>query len=142
MHRLLKLAPLIVGALSVVPVARGDIFFVIDQKSVRVAGLLTGSGNGSGMPIFLVPVAIAPRPFACGPKAVCSPQIRSRPGPRNYARLGSFRTKPGPQADQCFRFRVPHVKRGAYKVVVWCRACGGSLILAGGTIEGQTVLVR
>ena len=73
---------------------------------------------------------------------VCSPQIRRRPGPPNYTPLGSFRTKPGPQSDQRFRFRVPRVKRGAYKVVVWCRPCGGSLILAGARIEGQTVLVR
>jgi hypothetical protein len=56
--------------------------------------------------------------------------------------LGSFRATRDRYAKQRFRFRVPRTKPGAYKVVVWCRPCGGSLILAGSTIEGQTVLVR
>lgn len=128
--------------MAVVSVARADIGLHVDQASIRVGGLLTGWGNGSRMPIFLVPVAVAPRPFACGRNAICTPQSRARPGPPFYTLLGWLRATPNRCAKQRFRFRVPLVKRGAYKVVVWCRACGGSLILAGSTIEGQTVLVR
>lgn len=142
MARLLRLVPpLIVVALSVVSIAWADFGLVVVQKSVHVGGVLTGTGWGKGWtPVFLVPVSVAPRPYACDGNAICSPQVRTRPGPPFYTLLGSFRAKP--DADQRFRFRVPRVKRGVYKVVLWCRPCGGSLILAGRTIEGQTVHIR
>jgi hypothetical protein len=129
-------------ALSVVSVARTDVYFVIDQKYVRVGGLITGSGTGSGMPVYLVPAWLAPRPYACAARAVCSPQTRSRLGPPNFTLLGRFRSSRNREVDQRFRFRVPRVTRGAYKVVLWCRRCGGALILAGPTIDGQTIHVR
>jgi hypothetical protein len=140
--RLLALVPVIVLALTVVPTAKTDVSFVIDQKSVRVGGFITGSGNGSGMPAYLVPASIAPRPFACGANDVCSPRTHMRLGTPNYTFLGRFRTTRDRETNRRFRFRVPRVKRGAYKVVLWCRACGGSLILAGPTIGGQTVRIR
>lgn len=134
-HCLSKLGLLIVVALSVVPVARAYVGLVVDQKSVPVGGVITGIGWGTGWtPVFLVPIAVAPRPYACGRNAICRPQSRARPGPPFYFLLDSFRATL--DADQRFRFRVPRVKRGAYKVVVWCRPCGGSLILAGRTLEG------
>ena len=39
------------------------------------------------------------------------------------------------------RFRVPHVRPGRYAVAIWCRRCGGNLILAGSTGLGQVVTV-
>jgi hypothetical protein len=141
-RRLLRLAPLIVVALSLVPVSRADVYFVIDQKSVGVDGFITGKGDGSGMPVYLVPAWMAPRPYACNATAVCAPQTHARLGPPNYTLLGRFRVTRDRSTDQRFRFRVPRVKPGAYKVIIWCRACGGSLILAGPTAAGQTVLVR
>jgi hypothetical protein len=139
---LLRLAPPLVVALSAVPATQADVYFVIDQTSVHVGGLITGSGDAPGMPVYLVPVEIAPRPYACGAKNVCSPQTHMRLGPPNYTLLGRFRMTRDRAASQRFRFRVPRVKRGAYKVVVWCRACSGSLILAGPTMSGQTVHIR
>ena len=65
-------------ALCTASPALGDIYFVIDQASVRPGGFITGSGNGSGMSVYLVPVQVAPRPYACGARAVCSPQTHMR----------------------------------------------------------------
>ena len=142
MRRFVALGPVIAVALLLVPVARADVYFVIDQKSVRVGGFITGKGDGSGMPVYLVPAWMAPRPYACNATAICSPQTHARLGPPNYALLGRFRVTHNRYADQRFRFRVPPVKPGTYKVVLWCGACGGSLILAGPTINGQTLTVR
>lgn len=133
---------LIVAAVAAVPLARADIVLHLDQRSVRVGGVVSGWGDGSGMPVFLVSVGVSPRPFACGENAICAPQSRARPGPPLYTLLGSLRATGDLYAKQRLRFRVPRVKRGTYKVVIWCRVCGGSLILAGSTIEGQTVIVR
>jgi hypothetical protein len=139
-YRFAKLASAVVAlALCMVPVAHADLFFVVNQKTVKIGGVLTGDGNGGGMPVLLVPAAIAPLPFACGRNALCTPQSALRPGPPNYIPLGNFHTKA--RTEQGFRLRVPHVKPGAYKVVVWCRPCGGSLILAGNHLH-QNLIVR
>lgn len=136
-------ALLLLGALGLAiaaPVAQADIFWVIDQKTVHVGGVITGYGNAAGMRIYLVPLAVAPLPYACGPaNTICTPQSKYRPGPPLYTPLGSFRRKPGFDSNQRFRFRVPRVTPGAYKVVAWS---GGPLILAGKTIHGQTLLIR
>jgi hypothetical protein len=107
-----------------------------------VGGFITVKGAGSGMPVYLVPAWMAPRPYACNATAICSPQTHARLGPPNYTLLGRFRETRTRHANQRFRFRVPPIKPGTYKVVLWCGACGGSLILAGPTINGQTLTVR
>ncbi len=128
------------GLAVAAPIAQADIFWVVDQKTVHVGGQITGYGNAAGMQIYLVPVSVAPLPYACGPaNTVCTPQSKYRPGPPLYTPLGSFRRGPGFDKDQRFRFRVPRVKPGAYKVVAWS---GGPLILAGKTMDGQTLLIR
>lgn len=88
----------------------------------------------------MVPASVAPLLYACGPaNTVCTPQSNYRPGPPLYTPLGAFRRHPGSDSNQRFRFRVPRVEPGAYKVVAWS---GGPLILAGKTMDGQTLLVR
>ena len=141
MRRLIAPIPLSMVVLSVfAPLAQGDIAWTINEKSVHIGGFVTGSGNASGMRVFLVPIGVAPLPYACGPaNTVCTPQSKYRPGPPLYTPLGSFRRRPGFDEDQRFRFRVPRVKPGAYKVVAWS---GGPLILAGSTMRGQTLLIR
>ncbi len=112
MHRLLQLALLGTVVLAVTAqVARADIYWLIDQKAVHVGGFITGYGNASGMKVFLVPVAVAPLPYACGSNTICTPQSRIRPGPPLYTLLGSFRRKPDFHRNQRFRFRVPRVSR-------------------------------
>jgi hypothetical protein len=140
MRRLAALLSLGTIVLAVVaPVARADIYWVVNEKAVHVGGFITGYGNASGMGVFLVPVGVAPLPYACGSNTICTPQSRVRPRPPFYTLLGSFRRKPDFDRNQRFRFRVPRIKPGAYKVVAWS---GDSLILAGKTMRGQTVLIR
>jgi hypothetical protein len=123
------------------PIARADVYWIVNEKTVSAGGFITGYGNASGMRAFLVSVDVAPTPYACGPaNTICTPQSSYRPGPPLYTPIGSFRRKPGFDRDQRFRFRVPpRVKPGAYKIVAWS---GGPLILAGKTMHGQTLLVR
>ena len=83
------------------------------------------------MPFYLVPRRLAPDDGT---------RVR-RPPRRPYVFLGRLRRTRNPYETQHFRFRVPRVRPGKYKVVIWCRPCGGTLILAGPTGFGQTVTV-
>jgi hypothetical protein len=141
MRRLTALLSLSIIVFAVAAsVAHADIYWVVNERTVHVGGFIIGYGNASGMHVFLVPVGLAPLPYACGPaKTICIPQSNYRPGPPFYTPLGSFRRTPDFNTNQRFRFRVPRVKPGAYKVVAWS---GGPLILAGKTVHGQTLLVR
>ena len=87
-------------------------------------------GDGSRLPFYLVPKRLAPS---------LNTRTKRAPG-RPYVFLGGLRRTRNFFATQ-FRFRVPKVTPGRYKVVIWCRPCGGTLILAGPTGLGQTVTV-
>jgi hypothetical protein len=133
----------IVSAFAVVllfvPAARADYGLRLTTTSVRVGGLLRGTGNAPGMPVYLVPERSAPRPRKChGGAAYCAPRSARPPG-KPYVLLGRFprRRRNGP-----FAFRVPRVVPGRYQVVFWCKPCGGTLLLAGATLYGQVVTVR
>jgi hypothetical protein len=137
--RLLALTITLVASLVLAAAAWADYGIRVTTSVVRVGGVLRGVGNAPGMPVYLVPESRAPRPFLChGGKGYCSPRTR-RPPATPYVLLGRFpdRKKYGP-----FAFRVPRVAPGRYQVVFWCRVCGGSLILAGGTLHGQVISIR
>jgi hypothetical protein len=49
---------------------------------------------------------------------------------------------PAESNARAFRLRLPQALRpGLYKVFVWCKRCGGSLIVAGSNDSGQTLRV-
>ena len=118
-------------ALLAVPAAYADIYVVIANTTVHRDGYLRGTGDGSRLPFYLVPKRLAP---AYGDRVKRAPR-------RPYVFLGRLRRTRNPYATQHFRFRVPRVRPGKYKVVIWCLPCGGTLILAGPTGFGQTVTV-
>jgi hypothetical protein len=118
-------------AFVAVPAAYADIYVIIANTTVHRGGYLRGTGDGSRLPFYLVPKRLAP---AYGDRMKRAPR-------RPYVFLGRLRRTRNPYATQHFRFRVPRVRPGKYKVVIWCRPCGGTLILAGPTGFGQTVTV-
>jgi hypothetical protein len=119
------------AALVLAPASYADIYVIIANTIVHRGSYLRGTGDGSRMPFYLVPKRLAP---ANGDRLNHSPR-------RPYVFLGRLRRTRNPYATQHFRFRVPKVRPGKYKVVIWCRPCGGTLILAGPTGFGQTVTV-
>jgi hypothetical protein len=122
---------LVAAALVAVPAADADIYVIIANTTVHRGGYLRGTGDGSRLPFYLVPKRVSP---AYGDRT-------KRPPRRPYVFLGRLRRTRNFYATQHFRFSVPRVRPGKYKVVIWCRPCGGTLILAGPTCFGQTVTV-
>ena len=119
------------AALVAAPAAYADIYVIVANTTVHRGAYLRGTGDGSRLPFYLVPKRLAPADGAW----------TKRPPRRPYVFLGRLRRTRNPYATQHFRFRVPRVRPGKYKVVIWCRPCGGTLILAGPTGFGQTVTV-
>jgi hypothetical protein len=128
-------------ALAAAGAARADVYVIVTTTTVHVGGFLRGTGDGSGLPFYLVPYARRPLVSRCGVNALCAARTRRAPG-APYVYLGRLRKTRDFYALQRFRFRVPRVRPGRYAVVIWCRPCGGSLILAGATARGQVVTVR
>ena len=132
----------IAGCLALVAAAQADVGLTLTTIKVRSGGILRGHGSGSGMPVYLVPESRAPRPFRChGGRDYCTPRLRRPPG-KPYILLGHLRRTRSQVTRQRFAFRVQAVAPGRYQVVLWCRPCGRTLILAGSTLYGQVVTVR
>jgi hypothetical protein len=131
-----------VTAAMTAPSVRADIGAHVYTKAVAVHGVIRGWSNGSGMPLYLVPEHLAERPYTCkwrGHRAYCRPQVR-RPPRAPYVLLGRLRPI-GMLRGQKFAFRVPRVIPGRHQLVIWCRSCGGSLILAGQTLQGEVLRI-
>jgi hypothetical protein len=133
MKRTLTVLALI--ALTTPGSAHADVGARLDTTTVSVGQLLRGWGS-AGMPLYLVDERRAPRPFSCmGGRGVCAPQSERPTRPR-FVFLGKI------LRSGTIALRVPAVPAGRYQVVLWCRPCGSSLILAGATMYGQVVTVR
>jgi hypothetical protein len=128
--------------LALVGAAQAEVGLTLTTLNVRTGSILRGYGSGSGMPVYLVPERRAPRPFRChGGKDYCTPRSWRPPG-KPYVLLGHLRHTRSAYARQRFAFRVPAAAPGRYQVVLWCRPCGRTLLLAGSTLHGQVVTVR
>ena len=107
--------------------------------------LIRGHGDGSGMPVYLVPLRLAPKRHRCGVNgyadAICEPTSKRAPGPP-FIFLGRLRKTANMYQRQVFTFRVPAaVTPGLYRVFLYCRPCGGSLIQSGHRLEGETLRI-
>ena len=120
--------------------AQADVGIRITTEETRVGGLIRGWANGSAASLYLVPESAARRPYPCR-GGFCTPRVRRVPQPP-YVFLGRLRRTRSHFVRQRFAFRVPRVRPGRYQVAMWCRPCGGSLILAGATMHGQVVVIR
>jgi hypothetical protein len=127
--------PLLLLALLRVPAAGADVGITLTKLVVHCSGWIRGVGDGSGLPVYLVPNRFAPRRE--GPSEPRSKQPPRRP----FILLGRLRRTRSPYANQRFRFRVPRVRPGRYRVFLYCGPCGGSLIVSGNSFEGQTLRI-
>lgn len=86
-------------------------------------------------PISLVPIEKVPRPYRCGPNALCSPSVAGAPRRSPFSYLG-LATPPGDGGGKVPRYRlhfeIPDLQPGIYTFVIFCDGCArgksGSLI--------------
>lgn len=82
------------------------------------------------LPLYLVPIAKAPLPYACRRNALCRPRVAKPPKGGAYHRIGELSTRR--TREVTITFRVPSLAPGRYVYVFYCGACqrgqGGSLI--------------
>jgi hypothetical protein len=126
---------LLLPALVLVPAAGADVGITLTTLVVHRCGWIRGVGDGSGLPVYLVPKRFAPR------REGTSEPRSKQPPRRPFILLGRLRRTRDPYADQRFRFRVPRVRPGRYRVFLYCGPCGGSLIVSGNSLEGQTLRI-
>jgi len=126
-------------ALAAAAPAGAAIFVRLTTTVTQRGGILRGIGNGGGMPLYVLPVNRVP---FCMRHNVCDGPLRSARVPRPpYLPIGRLPTGRTSVATRAFALRLPRtVAPGRYKVFVWCRLCGGTLLVAG-TNAGQTLRV-
>jgi hypothetical protein len=130
------------STLALPPSAGADIGLRLTTKDVRVGGTLRGWSNGRGFPVYIVPSALAPKRYSCHRgTAICEPTSRRPPG-EPFVLVGRVPGKFGDYGKQPFAFRVPRVRAGRYRVFIYCRPCGRSLIQSGDRLEGETIRIR
>jgi hypothetical protein len=137
------LAVLTVIAFVFASAARGDIGVRLLTSDVCVGGTLRGWSNGSGFPVYIVPSLLTPKRYSChNGTAICEPTVKRPPG-KPFVLLGRV---PGKFAvydgRKNFAFRVPRVRPGLYRVFIYCRPCGRSLIQSVNRVEGGTIRIR
>jgi hypothetical protein len=141
MSRGLTIVAFLVLALALPLRARADVGVYPITKVVPVGGVIHGWGDGSGMPVYLVPAAAGPRRYDCHGSGTCEPTSERSPG-KPFVFLGRLRRTKNVYADQRFDFVVPaELHPGAYRMYLYCRPCGRSLIQSGGRLEGETIRI-
>src|SRR2546421_2113563 len=118
-------------ALLLVPAARADITVRLDRSSARVGDTVRATSVACCyLSLYLVPERLDPHEYACrrhGQSAICAAASLGPPRRRNWTWRGRFFPH---RAD--LWFRVPRVRPGAYRAVVYCPPCykgpRGSLI--------------
>jgi hypothetical protein len=131
-----------VGVALLLPArAAADVGLYPTTKHVPAGGVIAGHGDGSGLAAYLIAAAAGPRRYRCHGNAICEPQVRSVPrAPFIY--LGRLRRTKNIYATQSFSFPVPaDLEPGVYRLYLYCRPCGGSLIQSGRRVEGETIRV-
>jgi hypothetical protein len=122
------------GAALAAANAHADVGVTFLTRSARV-GTIVRARAPARMPLYLVPAARAPRPHRCGPNALCEQRVPTRPRHAPYTPLHVLdRTPAG-----VIRVRVPRVRPGRYRAVLYCDACyrgpGGSLVASDNTLR-------
>lgn len=134
-----------VGALLVVGQAAAGPFFSSSRPRVARPGDVITLRAGLGvrvrdlMPLYLVPVRLAPHPFICHRgRGSCTPTARMAPSGAPYVRVATLDVRhaegsPAAGYNVTIRFRIPTAMRpGRYAYVLYCRWCArkgsGSLI--------------
>jgi hypothetical protein len=128
-------------ALLLPGLASADVLIVLTTFNLPQQGVIRGHGSGSNMPVYLVPVRDAPHRYQRTDGVYAEPQVKRAPGPP-FILLGRLHAYKDVFKNQAFAFGLPaSVKPGLYRVYLYCRACGGSLIVSGLTYSGQVLRV-
>ncbi|HEX9381340.1 MAG TPA: hypothetical protein VF891_07555 [Gaiellaceae bacterium] len=130
-----------VVALFAAAPASAAIFLRLTATTIHRGGLLHLAGNPEAMPLYALPLARVPR---CMRDGGCAELMRrSNPPTRPFVFIGRTPgSSPGFAVVRAFTIRVPReLARGRYKLFVWCRPCGGSLIPVGTNAFGQTLRI-
>jgi hypothetical protein len=121
--------------------AQADVGVYPATKVVPLGGVIHGWGDGSGMAVYLVPAVAGPKRFSCGGNGICEPTSKRAPG-RPFILLGHLRRTKNVYARQSFSFAVSsRLAPGLYRMYLYCRSCGNSLIQSGTRLEGETIRV-
>jgi hypothetical protein len=107
---------------------------------VHRGGTLRGVGNASGMHLYALPLRRLP---LCMRHDICAGPLRSAHAPRSpFVFLGQVPGSASNAATHAFSVRLStRLSTGRYKVFVWCRRCGDTLLVAGANDDGQTLTV-
>jgi len=132
----LALVLVVIAALTAAASATAAVFVLLRTTTVHRGGVVRLVGSADRLPLYVLPVARYP----CARTNTCTePLHRTSPPKRPYFFIGRA---PAASAGRAFRLRLPEaVRPGNYKVFVWCKRCGGSLIVAGRDASGQTLHV-
>jgi hypothetical protein len=137
---LLAVAVVVLAGLALTPAASADVLIILTTFNVPQHGLIRGHGSGSNMPVYLVPIRDAPHRYMRNGTSY-EPQLQRPPG-SPFVLLGRLRDYRDVFKNQAFAFRVPaSVRPGLYRVFLYCRARGGSLIVSGLTFSGQVLRI-
>ena len=91
------------------------------------------------MAVYLVPASAGPQRYPCHGNGICEPTVEHAPG-KPFVLLGRLRRTKNVYARQSFSFLAPSdLSPGAYRIYLYCRPCGGSLIQSGARLEGETI---
>lgn len=157
------LAVVVCAAFPVASASAGPYFTSSSPRVGRPGDVVTlhaglGVKLSELMPLYLVPVRLAPHPYLCQHgKATCEPTARRAPHRAPFVRVATLdvrhaRGSPAAGYDVTIRYRIPPAMRpGRYAYVLYCRWCArkglGSLITwptragAGKTIRSATALI-
>jgi hypothetical protein len=137
----MKRALALVGAMVVMAVAAapavGAVFIRVTTLRVHTGGVARLVGDATRMPLFALPASRMP----CAKYNTCvGPIHRAKEPTRSpFVFLGyTPGATTGMIRPRLFSLRLPRaLHAGKYVVFVWCRSCGGSLIVAGSDPSGQ-----
>jgi hypothetical protein len=130
-----------VFALLAAASARADVGIVLDRTAARPGdGVRATSASCCYLSLYLVPVQLVPKRTICrlrnGSPAGCEPWSIGPPHRAGWVWIGRFFPR-----RPSFVFRVPRLRRGLYRPVVYCPPCyrgrRGSLIAGSGTLRIQ-----
>ena len=98
----------------------------IDQAQARIGQSLHvtawGPAGTAGLPVYLAPASIDFSAQPCGQNTKCFPLTNGPPG-GPYVRLGRLPKTLDVFHRRRLTFRVPNIRTGRYRVVVYCDVC-------------------
>jgi hypothetical protein len=117
----------VAASLLVVASAQADVGVELDKTRARPGERVRATGHPYFLSLYLAPESTVPPLQPCGNGELCRPTSLGPPKRKGWIWLGRFFP-----TRATFHFRVPAVRPGRYRPVVYCAPCvrgpSGSLI--------------